>query len=793
MLKIYPFGNRAFLWADGDQYIGIDGFYGSVADKNTILYSWGNVLGGNALPEMAYYAFSPINVIFMLFDNNMMVALHIVVYLKFLISALSFCFCLSYVYKDDNYLLKALLSTSYAFMGYTIFFGWNASWMDGIILLPIMVVGLYKLVKEERYILYSSAIALAIITNFYIGYMLCLTSFIIFISLLMLLDEAFSKGVLKKILEYVFSSIIGVGCSAFILLPTYLALPTGRKMEIRSVYEDMRLIIKPADIFSNFFTGTYNSSNDNAPLIYVGIVVFLLDILFFVSQNINIKRKMVALVVIIVFFASFENSFFNLLWHGFSENVCFNYRYSFIFSFILLIMAYDIGRNLHSTEYGRQEIGGVALIFFVVVIFVLQNAAEKIQTKRFFVDCIIVAVLLICFAFKYNKSRIFKLVLACTIIYSTIVSNNSYLKDTVMYSVDSYNSVNAMMEDAIQNIDDDSFYRMDKDVRFGRCDANLFNYKGISNYASTEDYENLEYIKKLGVQHAWMWAQYTPNVPMSTESLLGLKYILSSDINHKDYDVVGAYGGTTYYRNKYAMPIIFPASTIQNVNLEIDKNFDLMNKIWKSINGFDEDTFVSNLVYIDQNEEQKTINISIENTGSVYVFVPAEIYSNVYIEGNQEFIYDSFSEIFYVGEMKAGDSFKMILETEKEDANLSDIMCYTENKIVLRCNTELVKGEKIQIEEVSSSHLEVTYEGNKKNIATTIPFDEGWKVYDNGSRLALDNNWGNFVAFELNEGYEHQIKLIYRPAGFYLGIIITLSSLAVMGLFELIRKRKANK
>ena len=67
------------------------------------------------------------------------------------------------------------------------------------------------------------------------------------------------------------------------------------------------------------------------------------------------------------------------------------------------------------------------------------------------------------------------------------------------------------MENATETINDDSFYRMDKSFSLGRCDANLFDYNGVSNYASTENVENLKFLKKLGVRYKWMWAKYTTN------------------------------------------------------------------------------------------------------------------------------------------------------------------------------------------------------------------------------------------------------------------------------------------
>ena len=62
--KVYPFGDHAFMWTDGNQYFSFERYFGSISGKNDIFYTWGNVLGGNALSQLAYYAFSPFNVLY---------------------------------------------------------------------------------------------------------------------------------------------------------------------------------------------------------------------------------------------------------------------------------------------------------------------------------------------------------------------------------------------------------------------------------------------------------------------------------------------------------------------------------------------------------------------------------------------------------------------------------------------------------------------------------------------------------------------------------------------------------
>ncbi len=74
----------------------------------------------------------------------------------------------------------------------------------------------------------------------------------------------------------------------------------------------------------------------------------------------------------------------------------------------------------------------------------------------------------------------------------------------------------------------------------------------------------------------------------------------------------------------------------------------------------------------------------------------------------------------------------------------------------------------------------VIYSGKSSNIATTIPYDEGWTVYDNGKKLTIEKNWNNFLAFQLDDADEHNIELVYRPTGFGIGSKITIFSIVLL-------------
>mgnify|MGYP004519642581 FL=1 len=789
-LKIYPFGDRTYLWADGDQYLGIAGFFGSLSGKNDIFYSWGNVLGGNALVELAYYSFSPFNILYIMFQNHLMFAAHAVAYLKIVASALSFCYCLLSIYGEKDRFLKAILSVCYAFMGYMVFYGWNTSWMDGVILLPVMYVGIRKIIEGRNLLQYALALGIAVIANFYIGYMLCIGSVLFYVAQLVLSEGKFWEKVKRSFVKYAFASLAGVGTSAFLLVPTYLSLPAERKLTISEMFHEMHLTIKLPEILSGLFTGQVNSLDGNAPLIYVGVFVTVLDILFFVSKKISFRKKAVFFTLILIFCISFENSFINQIWHGMSENVCFNYRYSFMLSFLLLLIACETCEMLQNGTVTRKELFLEILILGAIFAIVVVRASDKINLFGILLDAISVLLIFALFFMRKSGKQVLSILLLCCSVVTSLVCNGYfYLKDMEMYSNKTYESTKLIMQNATEAIKDESFYRMDKSFISGRCDGNLFDYAGVTNYASTEKLENLSFLSEIGVRHTWMWAAYTPNLPVATEALLGLKYVLTDTENGKGYERVGGYEDISYLKNPYALPVLFPVDRIENYDLYEIRNFTLLNKMWRSINGLEEDVFQPCTVSGSSLDGKKNLEVTVEKAGSVYLFIPSGFYTTIQVRGagiERNIDYDYTSEIYYIGEFVKGDQIHISMEETMQSDDLDAIVCYTENRSAISENARLVEEQNVLTEEESSSHLIMTYSGKKHYIATTIPYDEAWKVYDNGKEVSIEKNWSNFLAFQLEDTGEHKIELIYRPIGFEKGCKLSCISIVLLILFEIL-------
>ena len=145
-------------------------------------------------------------------------------------------------------------------------------------------------------------------------------------------------------------------------------------------------------------------------------------------------------------------------------------------------------------------------------------------------------------------------------------------------------------------------------------------------------------------------------------------------------------------------------------------------------------------------------------------------------------------------------AYNLICKYKKDETNLlvipqkakasSNVQFTNEQKEVIEKNADLINDQDIHIEEVSSSHLEIEYIGNAIKIATTIPYDEGWSIYDNGQKVEIQSNWDSFISFELGNQSNHKIKMVYYPKGLKTGIAISSLSLLILAVYVVYDKKK---
>ena len=139
-LKIYPFGDNIYSPIDAhEQYeFFLEYFRDVLLGKNSVFYSLSKAIGGEMFGTFAYYLASPFNIILLLFKkSDINIAYLAILLIKTASAGLSFFYLLS---RNDKCKFSNLIfSTSYALSAYLITYGINIMWIDGVILLPIII------------------------------------------------------------------------------------------------------------------------------------------------------------------------------------------------------------------------------------------------------------------------------------------------------------------------------------------------------------------------------------------------------------------------------------------------------------------------------------------------------------------------------------------------------------------------------------------------------------------------------------------------------------------------------
>ena len=666
LIGIYPVGDKTIV--NSDMYLQYVGFLGHIKDvlkgEANLFYSFSKSLGGNTVGLFAYYMSSPLNLIIGLFPKAYIAETIVVITLiKIGLSSLTFTIYLiqSFKKKDINVIMFSLC---YSFMAYNINFQLNIMWLDGVVLLPLVILGVDKLINENKCKLYVISLFIAIVSNYYIGYMICIFSGLYFIYKLI----SNNKVELKKLGIFICASILSVALSAFVLIPTVLSLSSG-KAKFRLFQEAPKVMMSLDEVIAQLFIGNYSLGQimGNYPNIYCGVIITVLGILYFLNKNISRKERILSGIFMFVLLLSIFISTLVLIWHGFDYPVGFAYRFSFLISFLGIVLAYKefiSYENISKLKititillgagctgyilYGDYE--GLSkwkilltFLFFVVYIILIKlanwsnfNKDEKwnfslsvyqwlCKIVKFYrctegnVRCVNKPIdYSKCGKVDNNRKKLrgvkkIKLEQIINILIVTIVfielSINAYsclkLKSYVS-RVRTYNYINEMqpiVDELKENMN--NFYRMEEVFANTYDDPMLLNYYGITHSSSANDRNTRKFMANMGFKTSSIFEKYNRGSLISIDSLLGVKYQIASKKSENFSD-------NHYTENEYYKKVLEEGDYIVYENLFALPIAFMVNDNLKDVDTLDVNTFeLNNRILSSMVNTKKVINKSL--------------------------------------------------------------------------------------------------------------------------------------------------------------------------------------
>ena len=342
-----PFGGNSLAWSDGNiQYIDFFAYLKDVLEgQNNIGYTFSKELGGTNIGTFSYYLASPFNFMVVFFEKeNLHTFFDLLVALKLSTAAAACAYFFRKRFSEElhtKYII--LLSVSYAFMQYSIAQASNVMWLDGVYMLPLILLGVYWMIKRKTIVFLSISVGAAILFNWYSAGIDCMFA-IAWFFFEMFLDGSESverKETFQDRLGHIFrfgcSMSLGIVLSAVLFLPTISAMKDSSRGEFDWELfknEFMGDIVSVLQNFNLSATSTWGSVS-----LFCGELALLGCIAFFFSKKIRNKQKLAfgsMLGITVLFFHWIP---FVTLFSLFKEVGSYWYRYSYAGIFLILFIA----------------------------------------------------------------------------------------------------------------------------------------------------------------------------------------------------------------------------------------------------------------------------------------------------------------------------------------------------------------------------------------------------------------------------------------------------------------------
>ncbi len=696
-----PFGDYSMLYSDmfHQYYPFFKAFRAHLRSGESLLWDWSAGMGMDYLGLVSYYLASPLNLLSVLVPDSWSLGYFAMLMpIKLGLASLSFAWMLKKLF-DKNDLSITLFGCLYGMCAWALGYQWNVMWLDSFALTPLVALGTVWLLRDKKYLLYTLSLFLAIFANYYVGFFVCIFVLLLFICYEICRFKSIGRFFLDLLRIGVFT-VIAIGMTAVLELPALAALqntyssvnnfPEGFQINLVSgegveaakaawlafnnakeageaglwglLWTALKASFGPVTeamilVSGQMGGGKTLSYMDGAPNLYCGVLPVALGFLFLLLKDVKLRDKICAVCLLLFFMNSIVIRQLDYIWHGFHFTNQIPYRFSFLFSFVLLYMAYRawtlrdraklwqivaaavLSAGLFLLYKGnRQDVAYLAFnmaflgLYFAAMLFghkdlIPEPAPEETEemlpleesapaeapeekpgwrayipgpdTRRQIAAWTVAAVILL------------ELVLDIVTFGVTFgIYNYDYPKNG-----DATASMLAVMRE--QENDESLFYRVEVTHAQTLNDGPLNGYYGISTFTSSANVAVTKMMKALGYgawdsYNRYCWEDGSP----VSNLFLNIKYMLEREFDREEnsyWTVLHSYDKVTLMENTAYLPLGFLTQpALAEVSFSLGSNFTVQNKVFAAATGLEGD------VWQEINSEDVTVvaenvTVDIEN------------------------------------------------------------------------------------------------------------------------------------------------------------------------------------
>lgn len=644
-------------------------FRQKLLNGDSLLYAWNIGMGIDYLGLYSYYLGSPLNLFSVLIPEKWLIG-----YFTFLtplrlgFAGLFFALMLKKLFNKND-LSIVLFSSFYATCAWVFGYSWNTMWLDTFALLPLVVLGTIQLLQDRKYVLYTVSLFFSVVINYYIGFFVCIFTLLVFICYQVCRWQSFKRFLADLGLMAVFT-ILALGATAIITLPTYASLLTtsaGTHIDLASKNainmtgstttttaaattpsSSFKLNMTDKETvagfgsFANWIalvqamihvgTNTFSFAVPNSvateglPNIYCGVFASIFVLLYITCHQIRWRDRICGLLLLLFLNLSFVIDALNYIWHGFHDTNMIPYRFSFIYSFVMLLMAYRVWILRNRIRTWQVISAGVVLLLSLLIsrefanfLAVLKGGISlgTLLSPNTFFPFVNIALLLayliglLCITLRklladtaqkkdwfhrLRFQRAFGSLLLVVVISGELILNILFFGVTNTHYVDVANypagtSDTAAVVNYMEENDKELFYRTETTYTQTLNDSALIGYNGITTFTSSANANTTKYMSYLGYSARENWNRYSYEDSSPINNLfLNVRYLIERNTPKETPYFTSVYqsGDVHLLKNNYYLPIGFMVDPqLTEIQLSDTEPFSFQSKFLSAALGKD--------------------------------------------------------------------------------------------------------------------------------------------------------------------------------------------------------------
>ena len=823
---MYPLGEKNIMMVD------MSGQYAPLLAKlrrlflegGSWLYARDVGLGTGFLPLFGYYLASPLNLLLVFFPVQFLPQGFLVVTLvKLALMAAAFTACAQVLYARRSPAFAAC-GVLYAGMMFVLAYSWCIMWLDSLVLLPVCVLALERLLNEHKPLLYVFSLCFALCVSFYLGFILCI--FLCLWWLVWAVREARGWSALwHGAVRFAAASALGGGLSAALLLPVYKGLQTTSAAggTMPALAAEFSLFDLPGQMLLGV-QPTIRSGN--LPNIGCGVLALLAIPLFLSLKSLPARRRAVFGGLLALLAASFCLNRLDLVWHGLHSPNDLPYRFSFVWSFTVLLMTCEV--LLHIREVRPRAIGAVlgGLAVWLALADKLADGGLSV-TSMYGTLALALVYGLVLWLGASGRMRAGAM---CAVVLFCVTGESLAESSAQRYAMDAQEGygrqsswatpANLARQKAVDAMNaaaaDNAFYRAELLPLQSFQDSAIYGYNGLSVYASTYYYTTTKTLKNLGYASNGVNSNIYRSFMPTVDSLMGIRYVmLQADLpNYQQLSQIGTVqeGDATWYVYENEKPLGIGYVGTEALRTWASTEYDPVrsqNSLYTALTGDTGSVLQLNPVTPAGGgtfaASQLTVNgtsftlpdaaadgtavfeASITNPGRVFIYVDCSAASDISVTGAQTWGVSPHEPYFIDdGNVGAGGTVSVTITGRNCSGN---IYVATVDENVYENAMQQLTQNGLSLSEWRDGYAAGSVNAQQAGVLmTSIPYDAGWRVTVDGARVETYGVDGALLAFDVDAG-AHTVVMRYTPPGFVPGVLVSAASLVcLLALWWLRRK-----